>query len=227
MAVRAFSSAASKRVSLWLMTRAPKEQQAILDVVAATRVEEASRIATEALAGQHMPAEDREAILRYVEAVPYTVRRATQRPDDGGMSHTLATQLPRTEADMAAFLPSEPPRFRAGQEMPGEWMLDRFLGQGGFGEVWLARSKHDEEWLGALKFCLDPELKVSLANDLRHLAKLRRGARHPNIVEILTPFLNHDPPFFVLDYVDGGDLANWAAVHGGPVPTGSVVDAVR
>ena len=89
---------------------------------------------------------------------------------------------------------------------PGDRILDyrliERLGEGGFGEVF--RAEH--ELLGrivAIKTPRDPDA----LNALRHEALVQARLDHPAIVKTLDVSIAHDPPFIVMDYVDGESLA--------------------
>ena len=75
------------------------------------------------------------------------------------------------------------------------------IGQGAFGEVW--RVRHVE--LGAvraLKIPTDPD-HIHL---LRKEGKIQFGLKHPNIVATVDLDTAHDPPWFVMEYVEGANL---------------------
>ena len=98
---------------------------------------------------------------------------------------------------------------RAGQRVGGgRFLLDRLLGCGGMGEVWLAQDERLSEPV-ALKF-LPPEIR----GDARALDELRRETArshrltHPHIVR-LHDFhqLEAEPAFIAMEFVDGPTLA--------------------
>ena len=84
----------------------------------------------------------------------------------------------------------------------GPYQLVRKLGGGAFGEVWLAQHR---EWA-------DRQCAIKLPTDPDYVAQLRREGnivhhlRHPNVVEAVDIDLRHDPPYFVMEYVEGQDL---------------------
>jgi len=95
---------------------------------------------------------------------------------------------------------------------PGEFLVQRLLGSGSFGEVWLADDLH----LGrpvALKMLRVPSRSVrqSLAV-LRNDARLLAAMRHPNVVQVHawrhTAAADGERPCLVLQYVAGGSLAD-------------------
>jgi serine/threonine protein kinase len=105
---------------------------------------------------------------------------------------------------------SESNPLRPGQKFGnGRFVLVRFLGRGGMGEVWLAQDERLHEHV-ALKFlpseiCGDP---VAL-DDLRRETARSHRLTHPNIVRIHD--LHEDPDgtaFIVMEYIDGPTLAS-------------------
>lgn len=95
----------------------------------------------------------------------------------------------------------------AGDVFGGRYQLQRELGRGGMGVVWLA---HDRE------LQRDVAVKVlSASADAAVLLGMRREARavaqlsHPNVVAVYDVDLDATPPFIVMEYLAGGDLRSW------------------
>jgi serine/threonine protein kinase/class 3 adenylate cyclase len=103
-----------------------------------------------------------------------------------------------------------------GQEVPNtRWVLEKKLGEGGFGEVWLGRHQTMKE-RRVFKFCFRADRVRSLKREMTlfRLIKERIGD-HPNIVALREVYLEQ-PPFYVEeDYVAGEDLASWCQSQGG------------
>ena len=113
-------------------------------------------------------------------------------------------------------------RRRSGERRPGlrfkpgdrpiagsDWVLERLLGKGGFGEVWKAHYPHlKSQPPVALKFCLD--LDDRSRDLLRHEADMvlraQRQIRSDGIVPLLHAYLNNDPPCLEYPYIEGGTL---------------------
>ena len=115
--------------------------------------------------------------------------------------------------------------FLAGQEVGGfskRYRLERLLGQGGMGQVWLAIDLATQAELGhsemvALKI-LPPQLTQSTihARLLIEEASIVRKLAHENIVRVYE--WAQDPAtssyFIIMEYLDGQDLETYLAAHG-------------
>lgn len=102
--------------------------------------------------------------------------------------------------------------FAAGDPIPGlsSWLLERRLGGGGFGEVWLAKHAWNEkEPLRAIKFCTHPEVRHRLVTHEKNvvLRVMRHAGDHPNIVPLIECNLDGETPWLMYEYVEGGTLA--------------------
>ena len=101
--------------------------------------------------------------------------------------------------------------FQARQLSAGRWRglvvedyaLSECIGTGGMGRVYLGRHRHRDQRV-AIKV-----LSLALANDPTARARLAREARaaasldHPNIVRVTDIDIEHDPPYLVMEYVEG------------------------
>src|SRR5262245_51423558 len=130
-------------------------------------------------------------------AEPFTI---PENPDD--LEPLAETLPPRSDQRM---------RFAAGDPVPHSnfWILQKKLGGGGFGEVWLA--KHDvTEELRAVKFCIHPAARNQLVTHEKNVvARVMRHARnHPNIVPLHECNLDGQTPWLMYEYVSGGTLAD-------------------
>ena len=89
---------------------------------------------------------------------------------------------------------------------PGDRLLDyrllERLGEGGFGEVF--RAEH--EVLSRVVAIKVPRDQGSL-QALRHEGVVQAALDHPNIVRTLELSVSHDPPYVVMEFVDGSSLA--------------------
>jgi eukaryotic-like serine/threonine-protein kinase len=103
-----------------------------------------------------------------------------------------------------------------GQVIPNtRWVLEKKLGEGGFGEVWLERNSTTKE-RRVFKFCFQAERVRFLKRELTLFRVLKeRAGDHPNIVAIRDVNLDQSPFYVEMDYVEGSDLRSWCEEHGG------------
>jgi tetratricopeptide (TPR) repeat protein/tRNA A-37 threonylcarbamoyl transferase component Bud32 len=107
------------------------------------------------------------------------------------------------------------PRFAEGRVLNARFAIERVLGQGGMGEVYLAFDQR----LGARVAI--KTIRSHLAQDAsvraRFLAEVRnaRQVTHPCVCRIFDLFEEGDIPFFSMEYVEGVRLSEWLS---GPPP---------
>lgn len=104
----------------------------------------------------------------------------------------------------------------AGQVIPQRpnWSLRERLGQGGFGEVWLATHPSGESRV--FKFCFEPARLRALKREIT-LVRLLESAlgQRQDIARILDWEVNTAPYFIESEYTEGGDLVDWSDEQGG------------
>jgi len=106
--------------------------------------------------------------------------------------------------------PGAPMQLFAGLKLE-RFKLKKRLGQGAFGQVWLAA---EQSGLGferpvALKFMLDPMSRHSF-KALVVEARISALLRHVNVVAINSVEMRQDVPFLVMEFVDGMNLSQLA-----------------
>ncbi len=106
-----------------------------------------------------------------------------------------------------------------GLEIPHRpnWLLEQNLGEGGFGEVWLATHKKTRE-RRVFKFCFQADRLRGLKREvvLFRLLKESLGDRD-DIAKIIDWQFDVAPFFLEAEYTEGGSLSEWAATQGGIV----------
>lgn len=138
---------------------------------------------------------------------------ASLRDDDPGLADELEALL-QLEEDSDDFL-SEPlvaplPGLRSGA-LIGPYRLERMLGEGGMGQVWLARRDDGlYQRRVALKLLrpglADPNLRLRFTRERQILERLE----HPHIARLLDAGISADgQPYLALEYVDGEPITDW------------------
>ncbi|RPH49393.1 MAG: serine/threonine protein kinase, partial [Planctomycetota bacterium] len=83
-----------------------------------------------------------------------------------------------------------------------EYALLEKLGQGGFGEVWKAEHAQIPGKFVAIKIPTSPEAMDCLKQE----AQFQHELDHPNIVKTIGLNTQNDPPYFIMEYVEGKNL---------------------
>lgn len=140
-------------------------------------------------------------------------RIATLRDEDPALAAEIETLL-ALEEDNADFLAepvvAPPPMAKPGT-MIGPYKLDRLLGEGGMGQVWLARRADGlyqrRVGLKLLRPGLaDPNLRQRFTRERQILARLG----HPHIARLLDAGISIDnQPYLALEYVEGEPITDW------------------
>ncbi len=142
---------------------------------------------------------------------------ASLRKDDPQLADDLE-ELIALEAGGDDFL-SEPliapdPGVQAGASV-GPYELERMLGEGGMGQVWLARRADGlYERRVALKLLrpglADPGLRLRFTRERQILARLE----HTHIARLLDAGISSDnQPYLALEYVEGEPITDWCRVR--------------
>lgn len=100
------------------------------------------------------------------------------------------------------------------------YLLESRIGAGSFGEVWRARH-HVFGDVVAIKIPTDAEY----VRNLQREGVAVHGLQHPNIVRAIDLDPYADPPYFVMEYVDGPSLRAVIDAHGKGLP-GSAITAI-
>lgn len=154
------------------------------------------------------------------EIVSRTVRR---EPADrvyanlAEMGRALDTAADRLSPERAAKPPWKP---SPGAVIPRtNWELDRKIGEGGAGEVWLGHHRELQEER-VFKFCDSEEKARTLRRELTVYRLLRdRVGRNPHFVPLHEVSLAEPPWYLMMEHVASADLAAWCAALPGGLST--------
>jgi serine/threonine protein kinase len=193
----------------WGKGRSPQQLRDEVQAVAALSAAEVRQQVAEVVAQEagNQPEPIRQALTGYLKQLPNAIRQSQRRmADPTGRTVSDLLSLRRPE-DLIRLLPPRPPRFKVGDRplQQADWVLEKLLGMGGFGEVWKARNPYLPQRV-ALKFCLDGQAARVLRNEAALLGRVMRQGQHRHIVPLLGTYLNAEPPCLEYEYVAGGDL---------------------
>jgi eukaryotic-like serine/threonine-protein kinase len=116
----------------------------------------------------------------------------------------------RAQSQTDVLRQTPPPLFQPGDHLPNleMWTLQRRIGGGGFGEVWLVN--HPGKGKAAVKFCTDPAARHKLVTHEKTVVArvMKHCGDHPNVVPLLECNLSGEIPWLMYEYVEGGTLAD-------------------
>ena len=146
-------------------------------------------------------------------------RLAELRLEDAALADRLQQWLSQLEElDAAGFMASAAApapvlhaQAQSGQHI-GAYTLDRLLGEGGMGAVWLAhRSDGRFEAEVAIKFLQGGSRSPSLARRFAREGQVLARLAHPHIARLLDAGLTpgDGQPYLVLEYVQGSPIDTW------------------
>jgi serine/threonine-protein kinase len=149
---------------------------------------------------------DRVLDLQETERAAWLEQLATTQPDVTRILRDLLAERERAEAE--GFL-AHRPFVHAGDPSlvgirVGAYTIERLIGRGGMGEVWLAaRSDGRFEGQCAIKF-LDASIASSkVADRFRREGQMLGRLTHPNIARLLDAGTSAGRAYLALEYVDG------------------------
>jgi hypothetical protein len=139
----------------------------------------------------------------------YLRKRLASHPDTLRQAECLLAQSAEAEAFFENS-PVAPFRLAPGLRL-GPWRLERELGRGGMGAVWLARRADGEaDMLAAIKFLNTPFATPALLERFHREKQILARLRHPHIAQMLDAGIGPgDVPNFVLEFVDGPPVTEY------------------
>jgi serine/threonine protein kinase/class 3 adenylate cyclase/Tfp pilus assembly protein PilF len=129
-------------------------------------------------------------------------------PPSGGKARRV---VPADEEELMGWRPA------VGLDVPGRegWRLERRLGEGGFGEVWLARQRAERQQR-VFKFCFDAERVRSLKREATLFRLLREALGDRDDIAKLYDVHIESPPYFLeSEFTALGSLSDWVEREGG------------
>ncbi|MEM8996968.1 MAG: serine/threonine-protein kinase, partial [Acidobacteriota bacterium] len=164
-------------------------------------------------------------ILDEVADVPPGARRAAVESACGGDRELFEQVHEYLELDDRAetFIGSPLWRVMPGADDPapgptqrvGPYRLERLIGQGGMGEVYLATRKDDYTQKVAIKRTLAPVLRAELEKRFVNERQILANLQHPGIARLLDGGTDDRGfPYLVMEYVDGVPIDIYCRRHG-------------
>jgi eukaryotic-like serine/threonine-protein kinase len=111
-------------------------------------------------------------------------------------------------------------------DMIGDYTLVEFLGEGQFGEVWLAEKRtRILTTRVALKL---PKSRVKFADVEKEARVWEQAKGHPNVLPIVDADIHNNQVFIASEYSPDGSLEDWLNRHGGRAPSiAAAIDMMR
>ncbi len=113
------------------------------------------------------------------------------------------------------------PTMKSGDRI-GNYLLQECVGAGSFGEVWRAKH-HVFDEIVAIKILTDPQY----VRNFRQEGVVVHGLQHPNIVRAFDIDPYADPPYLIMEYVDGPSLREVVDAHPAGLPVPAAVEIMR
>jgi len=175
--------------------------QAVLARAQAPLPVAAPRSASSASVPQSASSAPSRSSLHHVQRIPV-------RPAGGGSSPEEVTRASGPAASSRREPRSQPKSFEPGSRV-GRYVIERVLGEGGMGAVYLA---HDPELNRRVAIKL---LHASMSSNPEHKARFLREAQamarvsHPNVVAVHDIVNLDDQLVVAMEYVEGSTLREW------------------
>jgi serine/threonine protein kinase len=118
-----------------------------------------------------------------------------------------------------------------GTVLQNRYLIERLLGGGGMGMVYLARDQRLSSRPCAIKemvdHFIDPQQRLEANEYFAREADTLAQLKHPAIPAITDRFDDQNRHYLVMEYVEGRNLEEEIAVNGGPLAEGLVIDIGR
>src|SRR6266446_1027366 len=119
----------------------------------------------------------------------------------------------------------------AGTVLQRRYLIERLIGGGGMGMVYLARDQRLANRPCAIKemvdHFIDPQQRIEANEYFAREADTLAQLKHAAIPAISDRFDHQNRHYLVMEYVEGRNLEEELAQRGGPLPEGLVIDIAR
>src|ERR1700687_4143457 len=126
---------------------------------------------------------------------------------------------------------SLPGPLEAGTVLQRRYAIQRLIGGGGMGMVYLAHDQRLSNRPCAIKemvdHFIDPQQRVEANDYFAREADTLAQLKHAALPAISDRFDDQNRHYLVMEYVEGRNLEEEIAVRGGPLPEGLVIDVAR
>ena len=136
---------------------------------------------------------------------------SNSNPIDNTLNQSVGEQMRAEELSLRATVPPA--------QVPG-YRLDRLLGQGAFGQVWVGNNLNTGRTV-AIKFYLHRS-GVNWSSLTREVKNLVSMAGNRYIVQVLEVGWDAEPPYYVMEYLENGSLDDLIRARGAMPPAKAV-----
>ena len=156
------------------------------------------------------PAAERAAFVAAMPETDTEIRAGLARMLELDTDSPALAQVEGGAAALVTPAPDEEEERKAGEHI-GDWVLERPLGRGGMGTVWLARKDGDASLPPvAIKMPTTGGAGRGAAERLAREGAILAALNHPNIARLVEAGASGDgQPFLALEYVAGQSLPAW------------------
>lgn len=132
--------------------------------------------------------------------------------DDPAMLQSLLTFL-ALETEAVRWMPDRNAELKPGQSL-GPWHLERPLGRGGMGSVWVVLREQPFQMTAALKVVQRERVNAETTQRFLRERQILADLNHPNICRLLDGGTTDDErPYLVMEYIEGDTLRHWFNTH--------------
>ena len=159
------------------------------------------------------PAADRAAFVAQLPEADAEIRAGLARMLELDTDSPAVVQVEGGAAALVSPAPEEEDR-KAGERV-GDWVLERPLGRGGMGTVWLARKEGDASLPPAAIKMPTTATGRGAVDRLAREGAILASLNHPGIARLLEVGATAEGlPFLALEFVDGQPLPAWCDAKG-------------